>query len=289
MHLARQILFLCAGNTCRSPMAAALFAALCAARGDFHAVSAGLAATPGQPAAAHMQIVAAEKGLNISAHESRQADVEALRAADCVVCLSADIVRAAARFAAPERLYLLGGGISDPYGGDQDAYRACAAQMEAALPSLLRALQADCVIRAMTEADLPAVLALEQVGFGQEAWSAALFRSAIALPGARYYVAARAGEILGFAGTQTAADATSLDTVAIHPAYQRQGLAHALLARAEADAVTQGGRALWLEVREGNTAARRLYEVRGYKEVNRRRAYYAHPTEDAILMTLEVR
>ena len=41
---------------------------------------------------------------------------------------------------------------------------------------------------------------------------------------------------------------------------------------------------IFLEVREGNTAARRLYEKLGFSEISRRKAYYSSPVEDAVIM-----
>jgi ribosomal-protein-alanine N-acetyltransferase len=59
-------------------------------------------------------------------------------------------------------------------------------------------------------------------------------------------------------------------------------LIKALMKRARNQAAT----AILLEVRESNLAARGLYEKRGFREVGRRRSYYADPVEDAILYTL---
>jgi len=41
--------------------------------------------------------------------------------------------------------------------------------------------------------------------------------------------------------------------------------------------------AIFLEVRESNTGARRLYEEFGFRETGRRKAYYTNPSEDAVL------
>lgn len=49
------------------------------------------------------------------------------------------------------------------------------------------------------------------------------------------------------------------------------------------DEARQNGEAVFLEVRESNMAARRLYEKLGFAETGRRRGYYANPPEDAVL------
>ena len=59
-------------------------------------------------------------------------------------------------------------------------------------------------------------------------------------------------------------------------------LVGALISRARSEAAA----AILLEVRESNLAARGLYERQGFREVGRRRGYYADPVEDAILYSL---
>jgi ribosomal-protein-alanine acetyltransferase len=56
-------------------------------------------------------------------------------------------------------------------------------------------------------------------------------------------------------------------------------LIDALLARVRAE----NGSAIFLEVRESNAAARKLYEKAGFRETGRRKLYYSHPDEDAVL------
>ena len=49
-----------------------------------------------------------------------------------------------------------------------------------------------------------------------------------------------------------------------------------------------GARTVYLEVRESNAAARALYESRGFEAVGRRRGYYRHPVEDALVLRREI-
>jgi ribosomal-protein-alanine N-acetyltransferase len=94
---------------------------------------------------------------------------------------------------------------------------------------------------------------------------------------------------LGYLGITQIAGQADIANIAVAPAHRRRGAAHALLARAETQAVLRGCGEIRLECRQGNAAALALYRSRGYVEVGRRKKYYRDPDEDAVLMTLFVR
>ena len=66
-------------------------------------------------------------------------------------------------------------------------------------------------------------------------------------------------------------------TLATHPSAQRQGRASAALRLLETEASSRGVRAIFLEVAEGNVAARALYLAAGFVETGRRPRYYVRP------------
>jgi len=74
------------------------------------------------------------------------------------------------------------------------------------------------------------------------------------------------------------------------PAHQGRGLAREFLEQVLADMTDRGGVSIFLEVRESNAPARRLYGFAGFSEDGVRRGYYAGPEEreDAILMSLQI-
>ena len=135
----KHIIFICTGNTCRSPMAAALCSNLAAQRGLQLAVeSMGLAACPGDPATPEAAAVLSEMGLDLSSHRARQAHPADLMSANRVVCMTRShrtILEGAG--IQPEKLRVLGVGIPDPFGGSLEDYRACRDAIAAALPALL--------------------------------------------------------------------------------------------------------------------------------------------------------
>ena len=99
-----------------------------------------------------------------------------------------------------------------------------------------------------------------------------------------HMAADRAGSIVGHCVVQVVADEAHIHTLAIDTDLRRRGLGRWLLSQTLALARKRGARRALLEVREGNSAAKGLYSSTGFFAVGRRRAYYAQPTEDALLL-----
>lgn len=95
------------------------------------------------------------------------------------------------------------------------------------------------------------------------------------------------GRVAGYAGLQVVLDEGYITNVAVRPDCRRQGVAGKLL-QVFLD-FAQGNRLafLTLEVRASNYDAIALYGSRGFRSVGRRKNYYEHPREDAIIMTRE--
>ncbi|KPJ48600.1 MAG: hypothetical protein AMJ41_04615 [candidate division Zixibacteria bacterium DG_27] len=132
-----KVLFVCTGNTCRSPMAAGLMKKLLLET-DFDGIevgSAGTGALNGWPAAPHALEVTKNWGIDISAHRSRALDREIVEQADLILCMAAEHDRAARQLSASSgrKSYLLASypqkseetplaRIEDPMGGDLEVY-----------------------------------------------------------------------------------------------------------------------------------------------------------------------
>ena len=95
------------------------------------------------------------------------------------------------------------------------------------------------------------------------------------------------GKVVGYAGLQVVLDEGYIANVAVFPEYRRQGVAAQLLQVFMNFAEANRLAFLTLEVRASNQAAIALYTNRGFEEVGRRKNYYEHPKEDAIIMTKE--
>ena len=89
---------------------------------------------------------------------------------------------------------------------------------------------------------------------------------------------------LGYCLARVVIDECTINRLAVHPDYQRNGIATLLLTACLHRAGRQGATSCFIDVRAGNTAARCLYEGHGFKHIGLRSGYYQIGAEDAILM-----
>ena len=152
-------------------------------------------------------------------------------------------------------------------------------------------------LRPLRAADLEEVARLEAGLFGGEAWSGDLLARELARSGGagadRRYVVVEEGPdggggILGYAGVWLGDGRGDADllTIATAPRARRRGLAAAMLRELIGLARAAGCRAVLLEVRVSNDAARALYARHGFTAAGRRRRYYTVFVEDALVMHL---
>ena len=139
-------------------------------------------------------------------------------------------------------------------------------------------------VSAVTPEDIAAIVAIEKVAFS-DPWSARSFREALDEPTV-YFACARsdAGEVLGYVVAWFVADQGEVANIAVAPAGWGTGIGRALLDASLSEARSRGVATVYLEVRDSNERARRLYRSRQFEEIGRRRNYYRRPVEDAIVL-----
>ena len=91
-------------------------------------------------------------------------------------------------------------------------------------------------------------------------------------------------KILGYCNLRVLAGEGEVQRIAVHPESRRLGLGRKMMDAMVEYAIREGAYAISLEVREGNLAARNLYESYGFAAEAVRKAYYHNPTEDALIM-----
>jgi len=142
----------------------------------------------------------------------------------------------------------------------------------------------------MRREDLPAVLEIERRAFTQP-WSRAFFERELATPFARLTVAMDESEsraqLVGYSCRWRVTDEVHLLNVAVHPARRGGGIGRTLVEAVIGEARDVRARTMFLEVRAGNVAARRLYRRLGFRDLGVRRGYYG-PGQDAIVMELRL-
>lgn len=141
------------------------------------------------------------------------------------------------------------------------------------------------VIRHARAADLSAIVALERDCYS-DPWPASSFTQLPDNPRVYFAVAdsAAATSIAGYVVAWFVLSEGEVANLAVAPGSRRQGIGSALLDAAIEESRIRGVSDLYLEVRESNHSARRLYESRGFEEVSRRKGYYRSPLEDALIL-----
>lgn len=108
-----------------------------------------------------------------------------------------------------------------------------------------------------------------------EAWSATQLAGTLAMPGCWAQLALAGTTATGFSLCRSIGPDVELLLIAVDPGQRRLGLGARLLQQSLADASARGATDFFLEVREDNAAARRLYASAGFSEVGRRPDYYS--------------
>lgn len=117
--------------------------------------------------------------------------------------------------------------------------------------------------------------------YGKSPWTLEQVLADLGQPQNWYALAYSGEELVGFLAMQENLYELEVVQIAVRKEWQGRGIARQLL-----ESLPQE-KEVFLEVREGNTPARTLYQKQGFKEIGCRKGYYHAPTEDAIMMKRE--
>ena len=148
MHL----LFVCTGNTCRSPLAEGIARRMIAERGlaDLTVSSAGTSAWPGAPASDGALLVSLEHGIDLSEHRARMLAPDQVAGADLILTMGPHHLESAEVLGGEGRAFMLTAfssgtprPVSDPFGGDLAVYRATYEELQREIGTALDRVVAD--------------------------------------------------------------------------------------------------------------------------------------------------
>ncbi len=145
--------------------------------------------------------------------------------------------------------------------------------------------------------DLDALMPIERASFSLP-WPRSVYHDELTRNPYGHYLALRPNPalqrwggqalppLLAYGGFWKLYEEAHICTIASHPDYRRRGLGEWMLLALLDLAQAMGAEVATLEVREGNWAARRLYERTGFQVAGRRPRYYSDTGEDALIMTI---
>jgi len=143
------------------------------------------------------------------------------------------------------------------------------------------------MVRDMQPDDLPAVHAIEIVSFSSP-WSWQSVAAEIASSQSVRLVAVIEDAVAGYVMARQVLDEGQLLDIAVHKDNRRAGIAGLLISELLLRLRQGGCKSLYLEVRESNAPAIKLYEKYGFRMISKRKDYYKNPVEGALIMKLGI-
>lgn len=280
----KKIMFICSGNTCRSPLAEGLFKKYLKENNiiDIEVSSAGVGAFPGDGVSINSILVAGNRGVDISSHRARNINPEHLLTTDLFFCMSDSHKQVLSRHCDKNKIVVLN--VPDPYGRPIEAYEECAKQLESQFPQILEKIQDTVIIRKMTESDITEIAELEKDCFS-EPWSENSLRDELTNGTARFYVLRDGEKLLGYIGANNICNEVYITNVAVNGNCRGKGYGKILVNHLIKQSETERAFFITLEVRKSNENAIKLYEKCGFKLIGERKNFYSKPTEDALIYT----
>lgn len=280
----KKIMFICSGNTCRSPLAEGLFKKYLQENNitNVEVGSAGVGAFPGDAVSINSILVAGNRGVDISEHRARNINPEHLLTTDLFFCMSESHKQVLLRHCDEDKIVVLN--VPDPYGRPIEIYEECAKQLESKFHEILERIQNTVIIREMAESDIKEIAELEKECFATP-WSETSLRDELTNETARFYVLRENEKLLGYIGSNNICNEVYITNVAVNSERRGKGYGQKLVNHLLKQSELEKAFFVTLEVRESNENAIALYEKCGFKKIGERKNFYSKPTENALIYT----
>lgn len=278
------IVFVCTGNTCRSPMAEGYLKSL--KLKGFSVTSAGLS-SDGEPVSQNSALVMSEVGIDISSHTSKRLTKEMAENADKIFVMTQSHYHIVCGLLSSQGIntdkvsLLDSDDIIDPFMQDIYIYRKCRDKIFDAIDTLFDIKHYS--ISHLSESDAEDIEALEKECFSTP-WSKASIIDS--MNSNNIFLGIKEKDTLcAYISMYYLQDEGYINNLAVLPRYRRQKMGQRLMRRLIAFCTEADFSFISLEVRESNLPAISLYKNFGFKEEGRRKNYYDAPKEDAIILT----
>ena len=277
-------MFICSGNTCRSPLAEGLFKKYLQENNitDVEVASAGVGAFPGDAVSINSILVAGNRGVDISDHRARNVNPEHLVTTDLFFCMGDSHKQVLSRHCDETKIIVLD--VPDPFGSPIEIYEECAKQLENQFPAILERVQNITIIREMAESDIKEIAELEKECFS-EPWSEDSLKDELTNETARFYVLRDNESLLGYIGANNICGEVYITNVAVNTNCRGKGYGKTLVNHLIKQSEFEKALFVTLEVRASNENAIKLYEKCGFKKIGERKNFYSKPTENAYIYT----
>lgn len=133
----------------------------------------------------------------------------------------------------------------------------------------------------INKTELAQIYEISKEQFNEESWNLSQFESSYNSPSSIFLVIKESEKVVSFILAMDLIDSINLLLIATKENYKRRGFSKQLI-----NCLKQYNKKIWLEVKEGNSPARKLYEGLGFKEIYTRKKYYSNG-ENAIIYELE--